>query len=118
MPQVLVVENDLLVAEHIADTLRDRSLTVEVANSGSEAWALLGRRPRFLVVVTDISLGDHLSGFDIARRARELNPAVKVVYVTGLPGVIDTAGDEAPTFRKVFDVKELGEQVLTLLKTR
>ena len=34
-------------------------------------------------MVTDINLGRGVTGFDIARRARELNGAIKVIYISG-----------------------------------
>lgn len=117
MSNVLLVEDDLLVAELVADTLRERGLGVATVHSASDACARLEAEPRsFAVVVTDINLGERLTGFDVARRARSLNPAVKVVYVTGLPSNIYAAEEEALMFPKPFDVSELSAQVRLLLK--
>ena len=38
---------------------------------------------RFSGVVTDIRLGSGPTGWDVARRARELVPGIPVVYVSG-----------------------------------
>jgi DNA-binding NtrC family response regulator len=38
-------------------------------------------------LITDVNLGrDKLSGWDVAKRARELNPSVAVIYMTGDSG--------------------------------
>lgn len=37
----------------------------------------------FAALVTDIDLGDNSSGWEVARRARELFPDLPVVYVSG-----------------------------------
>lgn len=117
MSQVLLVEDELLVAELVEDTLRDQGMAVATAHSGWEACARLEAEPRsFAVVVTDINLGCRLTGFDVARKAREMNPDVKVVYVTGLPSNIYAAEEEALMFPKPFNVIELGNQVGLLLR--
>ena len=117
MSQVLLVEDELLVAELVEDALRERGMAVSTAHSGWEACARLEAEPRsFAVLVTDINLGDRLSGFDVARKAREGNPQVKVVYVTGLPDNIQAAEREALVFPKPFNVAELGDQVGLLLR--
>lgn len=117
MSKVLLVEDELLVAELVEDTLREQGMAVATVHSGSAAYARLEAEPRsFAVVVTDINLGERLTGFDVAKKARELNPDVKVVYVTGLPSNIYAAEEEALMFPKPFDVAELGNQVGLLLK--
>ena len=117
MPHVLLVEDEALVAELVEDALREQGMSVATVRSGSEACARLEAEPRsFSVVVTDINLGDQLNGFDVARKARALNPDVKVVYVTGLPSNIYEAEEEALMFPKPFDVAELGNQVGLLLQ--
>jgi DNA-binding LytR/AlgR family response regulator len=37
-------------------------------------------------LVTDIDLGGKVSGWNLARRARELNPNLAIVYMTGASG--------------------------------
>jgi CheY-like chemotaxis protein len=93
MTRILLVEDERLIVE---DALRDEGLDVLVAYSGQEAVERLEEEPRgFAAVVTDINLGNHIDGFEVARRARARNPAVKVVYVTGKPSNIYAADEEA-----------------------
>jgi DNA-binding response OmpR family regulator len=112
MGEILLVEDDILIAELVQEALCDSGLDVETARSAAEAvsWLEAGR-DRFSVLVTDINLGDTLTGFDVARRARAVNPSIKIVYVTGLPSNLHAAEEEALMFPKPFDPFELAAQV-------
>ena len=112
MGEILLVEDDILIAELVQEALHDRGFDVETARSASEAVSRIEAGPeRFAVLVTDINLGETLTGFDVARRARAVNPSLKVVYVTGLPSNLHAAEEEALMFPKPFDPLELAAQV-------
>lgn len=116
MVRVLLVEDERLVAELVEDALADEGFEVQVAFSGSEAVRRLDAEPRsFAALVTDINLGNHVDGFEVARRARSGNPQIKVVYVTGKPSNIYAAEEEALMFPKPFNVAELANQVRLLV---
>jgi DNA-binding response OmpR family regulator len=82
---VLLVEDDQLVRLMAEEALREAGFEVALAGSAEEAVALLdGQSPGFRAVVTDVELSPAgLSGWDVARRARELVPDMPVVYMTG-----------------------------------
>lgn len=80
---VFVVEDDALILVTIEHALQDGGFAFETAMTGIDALELLrdhGERCRALV--TDVNLGDEMTGWDVAREARALNPALPVVYVT------------------------------------
>lgn len=115
MGRVLLVEDEPLVAELVRETLEDEGLDVRTLHSGRDALGCLAAEPRsFQVLVTDINLGDGITGFDVAAAARAANPDVHVVYVTGLPSNIYAAEVEALMFPKPFDPLELAVQVRAL----
>ncbi|RAK62986.1 hypothetical protein DJ019_17065 [Phenylobacterium kunshanense] len=115
MGRVLLVEDEPLVAELVRETLEDEGLDVRTLHSGRDALGCLAAEPRsFQVLVTDINLGDGVTGFDVAAAARAANPDVRVVYVTGLPSNIYAAEVEALMFPKPFDPLELAVQVRAL----
>jgi CheY-like chemotaxis protein len=68
--------------------LEEAGFSVTLAANAAEAIAALERdRSRdFLGLVTDIRLGGSQSGWDVAHRARELNPGLPIIYVTGDSG--------------------------------
>jgi CheY-like chemotaxis protein len=78
---VLVVEDEPLLREVICEDLRDAGFRVDEAQDGDTA---LDKLPGgFDLLLTDIRLPGRLSGWDIAERAREVHPTIRVVYVTG-----------------------------------
>jgi CheY-like chemotaxis protein len=90
---VLVVEDEPLVMMSLEEALEEGGFTVVQAANGEEAIRLLERSPGdFRAVLTDVNLGrDSLTGWDVARRARELKPHCPVVYVTANPATEWTA---------------------------
>jgi PAS domain S-box-containing protein len=83
---VLLVEDDEPVREIIALMLRDAGLLVSAAGGATEALDVLASAsPAIDVLATDIVLGD-VHGGELARRARALDPALRVLYISGYDG--------------------------------
>lgn len=77
-PEVLVVEDNRLVAEMIALSLRDRDFIVgAVAGDGAEALAAARAQP-FDVAVVDLELPD-MSGLELLRALRRHLPKTRLV---------------------------------------
>lgn len=89
---ILVVEDDLLIQNVLTDTLHDGGYEVSMASSGKEAIKLLdAQNLKYRALLTDIDLGrGQIDGWEVAKRARELEHDLPVVYMTG-----DSAGDWA-----------------------
>lgn len=81
--RVLVVEDEALLARMIEFDLEDAGYEVEVASTAPQALELISNSAAFDVLVTDISLGGKLDGFDVARKARELQPNIKTIGISG-----------------------------------
>ena len=81
---VLYVEDEPLIRELTAEVLREAGFDVVVAENGDAAIAALGDdADPFRAVVTDVNLGAGPDGWQVAKRARELNHALPVVYISG-----------------------------------
>ena len=81
---VLVVDDEVLVQGTLQDALEDGGFAVATALDAPEAIARLEAKDDPIhALVTDINLGGKLTGWDVARRAREITPAIPVVYMTG-----------------------------------
>jgi DNA-binding response OmpR family regulator len=67
------------------EALRDGGFETVVAASGEKAVELLDTADgKYRALVTDINLGrDRMSGWDVARRAREIDAKFPVVYMSG-----------------------------------
>ncbi len=89
---ILVVEDEVLILSMIADTLEEVGFEVEQASTAEEGMAQLDARSgKIGALVTDIRIGNgKLTGWDVAKHARELDPELPIIYVTG-----DSAGEWA-----------------------
>ena len=82
-PIGMVVDDDELVRETVAEVLGDLCDHVYQAANGEEGLQVLEEHPDISVVVTDISM-PRLDGVAFANRARQMHPALKVLFVSGL----------------------------------
>jgi DNA-binding response OmpR family regulator len=118
MGQILLVEDETFIAEMIQDALEDRGLRVKSAHSDRTAFALLeGEARTYSLLIADINLGPGASGFEVARRARELHPELKVVYISGHASHLQDQGVAGSVmFPKPFYPDDLADQVMALLE--
>jgi DNA-binding response OmpR family regulator len=83
-PVILVIEDDDAIQTVVEDALSEAGFEPAVAASGEEAVTLLkGVRDKYRALVTDIGLRGRIDGWEVARQAREIDPAFPVVYVSG-----------------------------------
>jgi len=112
---ILIVEDESAVRELLEVALQDDGYEVIVAESGEEAVALLDKLKDARGVITDVRLGGKrkLTGWDVARHARELNPGIAVVYMSG-DSAVDWAAQGVP--KSVMVVKPFAlSQISTAL---
>lgn len=80
---VLLVEDEPMLLINAQDALEDGGFDIIDASSGDEAIRILGSDGDNIVgLITDVRLGSGASGWDVARKARELKPTLPVVYMT------------------------------------
>lgn len=90
-PLILVVEDEPLILADIESALREGGYDVVSATMADHAMRQLESPEPPAGLITDIRLGgEQPSGWDIAHRARELCPAIGVIYMSG-----DSGGDWA-----------------------
>ena len=81
---ILVVEDDQLIQAMVEDALSDGGFESSITTSAEEAIALLqSNQSKYRAVVTDINLLGKLDGWEVARVAREIEPAMPIIYMTG-----------------------------------
>jgi DNA-binding response OmpR family regulator len=81
--EVMVVEDDQSIQSIGEEALSDGGFEPAIASSGEEALTLLSES-NYRALVIDIKLGkDRIRGWDVARRARAINPLLSVIYITG-----------------------------------
>jgi CheY-like chemotaxis protein len=82
-PVVLVVDDDpdvLLIASTI---LSDAGYTVLEAAEGAEALSILQAHPEIDLLFTDVVMPGDVDGFELAHRAKQSRPDLRVVYTSG-----------------------------------
>ena len=123
--RVLVVDDDPIVAESLAEFVRTEGDTAMTANSGAEAIALLasgagesGRRSPggFQVMLCDVGLPD-MNGMRVLERVAELHPEIAAVLLTGY-GSIEAAVSSLRAGAVDFLTKPLIDQELRLALER
>jgi DNA-binding response OmpR family regulator len=84
LPVIMVVEDDQSIQSIVEEALSDGGFEPAIAASGEEAVTLLkGYKGKYRALVTDINLVGMMNGWEVAKRAREIDPQFPVVYMTG-----------------------------------
>ena len=84
LPVILVIEDDHAIQIVVEDALSEGGFEPAIAASGEEAVTLLmGRLTKYRALVTDVNLLGTMDGWEVAKRAREIDPEFPVVYMTG-----------------------------------
>jgi len=108
--KILVVDDELIMRESLAEWLKRDGYYVEKAGSGEEALKLF-KETRFDILLVDIKM-DGISGLDVLKLVKESDPDVTVVMITAygsIPSAIDAMKNGAYDYLlKPFDPNELG----------
>jgi DNA-binding response OmpR family regulator len=85
VPVILVIEDDQLIQGVVEEALTEGGFEIVVASSGEDAVKMLEASDgKYRGLVTDVNLGrDRMDGWEVAKRAREIDPAFPVVYMSG-----------------------------------
>ena len=87
-PRVLTVDDEAVVCESIRRVLTEEGYVVETSTSPVAALEML-RQTHFDLLLLDIKMPE-MSGIEVLRAAREIDPDLEVIIVTGY-ATIDTA---------------------------
>lgn len=79
--RVLIVDDEEDFVETIVKRLRDRGLTVDGVNSGTEALSLLDNKD-FDVVILDVKMPG-MDGIETLREMKKKKPLTEVIMLTG-----------------------------------
>ncbi|MBD3885315.1 response regulator transcription factor [Phormidium tenue FACHB-886] len=116
--RVLVVEDDVQLAEMLTEALTDRQYVVDVAEDGEMAWDWVSAWEYDLVVL-DLTL-PKLDGVKLCQRLRQQNTTLPILMVTARDTVadkiigLDAGADDYVV--KPFDLQELMARIRALLR--
>jgi PAS domain S-box-containing protein len=113
--RVLVVEDDVLVAELAAGMMGELGFEAVVTHSAKEALERLSgdRRPTF--IFSDVVMPGGISGIELARKVRERFPELPILLTTGYSEQV-TGSHGFPVLQKPYELDSLAAAVSKLLK--
>jgi PAS domain S-box-containing protein len=86
-PRLLLIDDQADLLQVLRTILEGKGYAVDLAMNGKDGIHLLSQQ-RFALVLTDLGMPD-LSGWDVARKVREIQPRTPVVLMTGWAADID-----------------------------
>lgn len=116
---VLVVEDEALVNEDVADALRDEGFAIVQAYNGSEALAVLEERPDIRVVFTDVNMPGPIDGIRLVTEIRQKWPQIEVLITSGhqIPDLekLDLVRDHARFVPKPYPVRVVTQRIREII---
>jgi len=117
MHRIILAEDDESMRGFLERALVRAGYDVVSFNNGADALERLKEEP-FALLLTDIVM-PRMDGIELARRASELDPDLKIMFITGFAAVTLNNASEAPTEARVlskpFHLKDLVNEVERLL---
>jgi two-component system cell cycle response regulator CpdR len=115
--KILLAEDDNDMRRFLVKALQNAGYDVASFDNGLSAYNRLREEP-FELLLTDIVMPE-MDGIELARRATELDPDIKVMFITGFAAVAlnpdNNAPKEAKILSKPFHLKDLVNEVQRLL---
>lgn len=119
MRRILLAEDDESMRSFLERALMRAGYEVVSFNNGVEAFDRLKEEP-FSLLLTDIVM-PQMDGIELARRASEIDPELKIMFITGFAAVTLNNASEAPNDARVlskpFHLKDLVDEVERLLES-
>ncbi len=117
VPRILLAEDDDSMRSFLVRALEKAGYDVIAYANGEAAFERLKTDP-FTLLLTDIVM-PKMDGIELARRASELDPELKIMFITGFAAVVlnsDAAPpNDARVLSKPFHLKDLVREVDRLL---
>jgi two-component system cell cycle response regulator CpdR len=115
--RILLAEDDESMRGFLERALAKAGYEVIAFANGKDAHERLQEEP-FSLLLTDIVM-PQMDGIELARRASELDPQIKIMFITGFAAVTLNTSSRAPknarVLSKPFHLKDLVREIDRLL---
>lgn len=108
MIRILLAEDDQVMREYLSRALERSGYRVTAVDRGTAALPLI-EAEEFDLLLTDIVMPE-MDGIELAQKAGELRPDLRVMFITGFAAVTLKAGKAMPQARvlsKPFHLRDL-----------
>ncbi|MBA4763013.1 cell cycle two-component system response regulator CpdR [Sphingomonas sp.] len=108
MIRILLAEDDQVMREYLARALEKSGYAVTAVDRGTAALPLI-ETERFDLLLSDIVMPE-MDGIELAQRAAEIAPDMRIMFITGFAAVTLKAGKQVPQARvlsKPFHLRDL-----------
>ena len=108
MIRILLAEDDQVMREYLTRALERSGYAVTAVDRGTAALPLI-EAERFDLLLTDIVMPE-MDGIELAQKAADIAPDLKVMFITGFAAVTLKAGKAMPQARvlsKPFHLRDL-----------
>ncbi|MCB1385227.1 MAG: response regulator [Nitratireductor sp.] len=117
MNKILLAEDDHDMRRFLEKALDNAGYQVIAYDNGASAYDRLREEP-FNLLLTDIVMPE-MDGIELARRATQIDPDLKVMFITGFAAVALNPDSNAPKDAKVlskpFHLRDLVNEVEKML---
>ena len=117
MAKIILAEDDNDMRRFLVKALQNAGFDVISYDNGLSAYQRLREEP-FELLLTDIVMPE-MDGIELARRAAELDPDIKIMFITGFAAVALNPDSHAPKDAKIlskpFHLRDLVDQVERML---
>ena len=117
MAKIILAEDDNDMRRFLVKALQNAGYDVISFDNGLSAYQRLREEP-FELLLTDIVMPE-MDGIELARRASELDPDIKIMFITGFAAVALNSDSKAPKNAKVLSkpvhLRELVTEVQKML---
>ncbi|HEU4497706.1 MAG TPA: response regulator [Sphingomicrobium sp.] len=100
MAKIILAEDDGDMRRFLVKALQNAGYDVISFDNGLAAYQRLREEP-FELLLTDIVMPE-MDGIELARRATELDPDIKIMFITGFAAVALNSDSAAPKNAKVL----------------
>ncbi|MBU6252592.1 MAG: response regulator [Alphaproteobacteria bacterium] len=118
MIDILLAEDDEAMRQYLTRALERAGYCVVAVDRGTDALARVLAGEEFDLLLTDIVMPE-MDGIELAQRVARVQPAIRVMFITGFSAVSLRAGEAVPDAKilsKPFHLKDLVTQVHRVLR--
>ena len=118
MQRIILAEDDETMRRFLVKALEKAGYSVVAFGNGADAYQRIREEP-FSLLLTDIVMPE-MDGIELARRASELDPDLKIMFITGFAAVAlnseEQAARDAKVLSKPFHLRDLVQEVERMLE--